>query len=137
MWYCNCYETRYRSRHRQILLRSPAISHIPTQPRIRTGPTRRRGAKLTFCSLCSAYSGMKRASGSAIPRSRRNFSNSSCTLTSKWSNCAQAWCQLRTAIRYAIAMHLWPNIQTPTLPVCIGSELRCQFGIRVICNVIQ
>lgn len=40
----------------------------------------------TFCSLNSAYSGMNAASVSLIPRSCRNFSNSSCTVTSSVSN---------------------------------------------------
>lgn len=74
-----------------------------------------------------------------MPRSARNFSNSSCTDTSKVSNFKGERIPLSLTIAYEERKedtHLRADVKPTPLPVCFGRQLRGELSVLVERDVV-
>ena len=77
-----------------------------------------------------------------MPRSCRNFSNSSCTVTSRVSNCSEgqtAWINTGTTGQrwYTEDTNLRTDVQAATLPVRFRRQLGANLGIGIERDVVN
>jgi hypothetical protein len=128
-------QSRHLSINKRLDILQPPNVFLKTHGSGQKYPRRKKlNIALTFCSLYSAYSGMNTARLSLMPRSARNFSNSSWTDTSKVSNCHPS--QPNVLIENDNTSYLRANVKPATLPVCLRRQLCGELRVLVKGNVV-